>query len=120
VAAGAELLDALDTFIQERKMITVQHNVLAGNLQGINVTATISVLPGFSFAEIEAALEADFQELFNSDEFQKLDVVRRFDLFTILCRAEGVQFADLITPTADITLTPDEAAIIGALDIQQV
>lgn len=112
---ATELVTSLET----KALAALEVHVIAPTITVVDVTATITILPGAIAADVEAAVATALDEYLDPDTWGYGGTVYRNELIALIDRVAGVdRVVDLTTPAADVVLAGvAPLAAAGALTI---
>lgn len=101
---------AVDAYLEARRPVTA--NVVTFAPTAVPIDIAITITP--SNAVVKAAVAAELADYFRRDPQLGTDV-RRSRLIEAISLAKGEVYHSLDTPSADVTITADEIAVLGTL-----
>ena len=112
-----ELLEAVDSYLQERREISVDLQVLAPQEQAVNIQVAVKCGRNSAFAQVEERVEAALRAAFTGALLGR--EVTLAALGDILFHLEGVDNYRFSAPAADIPASPTVLPRLGTLAITE-
>ena len=109
------LLAEVNEFLQEKREISVDLLVLAPTAHPVNISVAVQPAPGFTFEEVQAAVDAALREVFTGAMLGK-SVTLAF-LGNLLYDLECVQNYSFASPSADLAASPTALPCLGTVSI---
>lgn len=121
-ALAVGVKDALVSDLTAKAHSGLAIHVIAPTITPVAVTATVTVVPGYVAADVEAAAEAALAAYLNPDAWEWSGTVYRNELISLIDRVPGVgRVVALTAPAADVTLAGvAPLASAGALTVTKV
>lgn len=113
----AELIADVEAYIQERRPIGADVQVISPTPVVVNVSAILYIADGYDFATVNAAVTEAVR-----DYIQTLGIggtVRPTYIGKVILGIEGVSDYELTTPAQNLVLQDDEMATVGMLEFVQ-
>ena len=112
-----ELLTAINTYLQEKREISVRLQVLAPATAAVNITVAIQPANGFTFKEAQAEADAALHAAFTGALLGK--GVTLAYLGNLLYQLDSIQNYRFTSPTADLEADPTTLPSLGEVSITE-
>ena len=112
-----ELLEAIDAYLQARREISVDLQVLSPEEESVTVTVALKAAQGYTFDEAKAQADDALRGAFTGSRLGR--GVTLAELGDLLYHLEGVENYRFTAPTADVAASPTVLPRLGTLTISE-
>jgi hypothetical protein len=112
MAASTALKTALLTYLNLRKIITVQYSILDPTFVPTNVAVNVRTVLGASATEVQTAVDAAIKTLFNVDAIEIGTPVYLSDMYRVVEAVEDVDWCIFTTPTDNVTVDASAGEVV--------
>ena len=114
---GEELLTAIEDYLQARREISVDLQVLAPEEETVNISVALKASQGHTFDQAKAQADDALRNAFTGSLLGK--GVTLAALGELLYHLEGVENYRFVSPTADVPASPTVLPRLGTLTISE-
>ena len=112
-----ELLEAIRSYLQDRREISVDLQVLAPQEQAVDIQVAVKCAQGYAFSEAKAQVEASLRAMFTGSLLgREVTMASLGDLLYHLDSIDNYRFS---TPAADVPASPTVLPRLGTLTITE-
>ena len=113
---GAELLEELEAYFEERREIAVDVKVKAPTVKAVDLSVQVTAREGFSAPAVKTQVEEAIRNHFSGERLGE-DVLRA-RLTQLVFSMPGVANCNLLAPAADVVVGPAELPQLGSLTVE--
>jgi uncharacterized phage protein gp47/JayE len=107
----------LASFIEDRKVITVEVNLFDPVYKAIPIDAEVYALPGEYLDLVRSRIETALADFFAFDQVTFGQTIHFSDIVALLDGTRGVSYVRMFTPQADVVLRRGEIPVLGNVSL---
>lgn len=112
---GAELIDQVQTYFEERREIAVDVLVKAPTGKNVDVTVSVESKEGFEHTAVKEGVEAAITNFFSGERLSRDVLVA--ELNQLVFSQEGIANCRITAPAADVAVNAGELPQLGTLTV---
>ena len=104
-------------FLNKYKMFTDWLEIEDGSWKEVNFSGTVIISNGFDSDKVLSNINTAINSLLNIDIKEMGEPLRISDVYHALDNIEGVEYSELISPSATVTANKNELLVVGNINL---